>query len=760
MPLQELLQIDVDAEGRVRRRRRSWSSASSPQHLKAPGHLLQHHPLGTENNSGTNNNNDDADFLPPPPPAVKDLGIASRSQTLDDYGEDAAPRDLAGNGNASNRARQGQGSTNDNIRLALLRSRGNVPSLTGRTHDEDDHDEEEEDDRDHSEILSNVDMRRDLDDDAYDSDTLRDIDDLLSPQGSALLDHHDVYEEEDDDDDDENDDGGVAGDEASHASNGHGNRQVPGPKDAVFTRRISHPGDVQTDEASQKALAQRKRRQQLQDQDDLLLDTGAAETPAESTSQVKEKSPSSPTTATTPKLQAWSMVDILRWTLVLTLWAIAIVNPHLIVDLSRAMTGATLSVSAPASSSRADMKPPVELAPVRTAQVELEEDVPKPSEVDEKPAAMSPLRAIPGPICKVFAQGSSQDLLDASQSLSAASTAVPASAASAASAMATSAHSLPGSSRHLQEVARVAGRSFVVRALKPLVVAAAAAAAAATVELSQVPATMRRFVLFGDSLTQEGFMPGYWVQRVSHQYVRRADVLNRGFSGYNTRWALELLPEIEKDVKDAALGTIFFGANDASDDVQHVPVDEYGDNLKSIVESFRKCGCEHIVLIAPPPLDEALYAKEFIEKRNKTKIDRKNELVAKYAAKCMSVADELGVACVPLFDLIKDRATKDSVELAHFFSDGLHLNARGGEILFDELMLVLQKTKPEFCVTPCKYTGNPANSGSSCPKLPPFGPWWDKIDPKAGLGTVLPSGGDQEEPAAKKAKVDASEGAN
>lgn len=111
MPLQELLQIDVDSEGRVRRRRRSWSSCSSPQHLKAPGHLL-----------GITSD-DIADTLPMPPlPSSSAEGSSSRK-----------------------------------------------PPLLNASLDEDEVDN-----------ISNVDIRRDFDS-GYDSDTLRDIDDLLSP---------------------------------------------------------------------------------------------------------------------------------------------------------------------------------------------------------------------------------------------------------------------------------------------------------------------------------------------------------------------------------------------------------------------------------------------------------------------------------------------------------------------------------------------------------------------------------------------------
>lgn len=75
-------------------------------------------------------------------------------------------------------------------------------------------------------------------------------------------------------------------------------------------------------------------------------------------------------------------------------------------------------------------------------------------------------------------------------------------------------------------------------------------------------------VLFGDSITQGGFAPGGWAARVAERYVRRADVFNRGLSGYNTRWARAVLPALfeQSPPFDLAksLVTVFFGANDAA----------------------------------------------------------------------------------------------------------------------------------------------------------------------------------------------------
>lgn len=55
------------------------------------------------------------------------------------------------------------------------------------------------------------------------------------------------------------------------------------------------------------------------------------------------------------------------------------------------------------------------------------------------------------------------------------------------------------------------------------------------------------FFAFGDSLTQgncdHGGTIGF-VARLASKYVRKFDVLNRGFSGYNTRWAIPLFEQV------------------------------------------------------------------------------------------------------------------------------------------------------------------------------------------------------------------------
>ena len=117
-------------------------------------------------------------------------------------------------------------------------------------------------------------------------------------------------------------------------------------------------------------------------------------------------------------------------------------------------------------------------------------------------------------------------------------------------------------------------------------------------------------ILFGDSITEFAFGKGGqvgWAGLLSSVYTRQADVLSRGFSGYNTRHALGVMPSIfgggvdegteKNDDTDVASSlapslfcTVFFGANDASLPTarQHLSIEEYDRNMRQIVTKLRK----------------------------------------------------------------------------------------------------------------------------------------------------------------------------
>lgn len=70
----------------------------------------------------------------------------------------------------------------------------------------------------------------------------------------------------------------------------------------------------------------------------------------------------------------------------------------------------------------------------------------------------------------------------------------------------------------------------------------------------------------------------------------QADILVRGYGGYNTRWALFLLHHLFplESTKPPLATAIFFGANDSAlsgrtSERQHVPIQEYKHNLQKMV---------------------------------------------------------------------------------------------------------------------------------------------------------------------------------
>ncbi|KAL3335615.1 hypothetical protein AABB24_031709 [Solanum stoloniferum] len=103
-----------------------------------------------------------------------------------------------------------------------------------------------------------------------------------------------------------------------------------------------------------------------------------------------------------------------------------------------------------------------------------------------------------------------------------------------------------------------------------------------------------QIVLFGDSITEQSFRLGGWGAALADTYTRKADILNRGYGGYNTRWALFLLHHLfplDAPTPPVAV-TIFFGANDAAllgrtSERQHVPLEEYKENLRKMIQHFK-----------------------------------------------------------------------------------------------------------------------------------------------------------------------------
>lgn len=178
------------------------------------------------------------------------------------------------------------------------------------------------------------------------------------------------------------------------------------------------------------------------------------------------------------------------------------------------------------------------------------------------------------------------------------------------------------------------------------------------------PKTMDQFILLGDSITQHAYSldqdRGYLGPALSSAYVRKLDIVNRGFSGYNTRQALKLLPHIIPSPDQVTLRflTIWFGANDArlphtpGGPDQHVPIKEFKENLRAIAthECVRAHEDVRIILITPPPVEE----RKLIEADGSLR--RTAHITATYARQVIELGKELNVPVINLWEQLVVRA--------------------------------------------------------------------------------------------------------
>ncbi|XP_053142539.1 isoamyl acetate-hydrolyzing esterase 1 homolog isoform X3 [Hemicordylus capensis] len=202
-----------------------------------------------------------------------------------------------------------------------------------------------------------------------------------------------------------------------------------------------------------------------------------------------------------------------------------------------------------------------------------------------------------------------------------------------------------------------------------------------------------RIILFGDSITEFSFQENGWGASLAHRLARRCDILNRGLSGYNTRWAKLVLPRLigkDSDAENTIAVTIFFGANDGAlkevNPKQHVPLDEYADNLKNMIQYLKSVDIaeDKIILVTPPPLHETSWEKECIAKGEK--LNRLNIITGEYAKACVKVAGDCGTDVIDLWTLIQENK-----DFSCYLSDGLHLSTEGNNFLASQLWPLLER---------------------------------------------------------------------
>lgn len=192
---------------------------------------------------------------------------------------------------------------------------------------------------------------------------------------------------------------------------------------------------------------------------------------------------------------------------------------------------------------------------------------------------------------------------------------------------------------------------------------------------------------------------------MANAYIRKLDVLNRGYSGYNTDWCLHVLPHLIEELgrlknygaedkeEVVELFIIFLGANDAvlPGERQHVPLARYVENIKQLAMQAKSIS-KHQLIICPPPVHVTDWAKHRLNQGRHC--DRSAEHTEKYAVECLKAAKELNVPAVDLFTAFND--LKQSHEMQKLFCDGLHFSQTGNQILFEAIQRVIKEQLPEI----------------------------------------------------------------
>jgi lysophospholipase L1-like esterase len=202
-----------------------------------------------------------------------------------------------------------------------------------------------------------------------------------------------------------------------------------------------------------------------------------------------------------------------------------------------------------------------------------------------------------------------------------------------------------------------------------------------------------KIVLFGDSITQfsSQLRAGCFnlQPQLQDDYIRRLDVVNRGFSGYHTDQGRSMIEPILQGentrYSKVRLVVLFFGSNDAAtrpDGSHLVDIDRYRENLCYISTAVQKTGAK-LIITGPAA---------FNAKQVGSSTDRDTRTFREYAQVAGEVAVQVNAGFINLWDDFMQSVGWDGelekplpgevdyegpIDMSHLFTDGLHYSANG-----------------------------------------------------------------------------------
>ena len=240
-----------------------------------------------------------------------------------------------------------------------------------------------------------------------------------------------------------------------------------------------------------------------------------------------------------------------------------------------------------------------------------------------------------------------------------------------------------------------------------------------------------QIIAFGDSLTQQAAFPDGWYTLLFARYQRRADLFNRGYSGYTTRNALTTLKQHTQagiwpqHVSDTAssrikrLVIVWLGSNDScthfsSMPNMHVPLPAFKANMTQIIHTLladrTAATTQHqptqAAMARPPQRATALLLL--------TPLDQSHWLAYRHRKYRQQLGPLLPSAFPPMeyVEAVKALGAEYSVGVCdvsgdevlgatnneEWSVDGVHLNAEGNKRVFQAVVAAIERNWSELAV--------------------------------------------------------------
>ncbi|KAK4385331.1 GDSL esterase/lipase CPRD49 [Sesamum angolense] len=207
------------------------------------------------------------------------------------------------------------------------------------------------------------------------------------------------------------------------------------------------------------------------------------------------------------------------------------------------------------------------------------------------------------------------------------------------------------------------------------------------------------FVLFGSSIVQLSFSNGGWGAILSDIYARKADIITRGYYGWNSRRAVQIIDQVfPKRIfraqgsplalkLDAAiqpsLVIVYFGGNDSmgAHSSGLGPHNPFGVRISRTNT--------RLIFLSCPPVNEAKLREN--TSSYFSELVRTNELCRIYSEACIELCREMDLKVIDLWTAIQKR--EDWLNAC--FTDGVHLSAEGSKVVVEEILKVLKQAEWE-----------------------------------------------------------------